>query len=114
MENYWLQEAAVQGDDYALNSLGYNYLNGIYVEKDSAMAVRYFLKAVKKKNEEAANNLAICYEDGDGVEKNLREALRWYRLADKWCKEGMEGEIARVKELIKAEEAEKKAGGNCV
>lgn len=44
----------------------------------------------------------LTYEEGDGVEQNYKEALRWYRLADKWGKEGVEEDINRLKALIKA------------
>ncbi len=72
------------------------------MKKDSETAMQWFRRAAKKKNEEAAYNMAILYEEGDGVEQNYKEALRWYRLADKWGKEGVEEDIIRLKALVGA------------
>ena len=79
------------------------------MEKDSQTAVRWFRRAARDQNEEAANNLAICYEDGDGVEQNYKEALRWYRLAGKWGKDGLEEDISRLKALVASETKNEKS-----
>lgn len=88
--------------------VGECYANGIGVDQNFAMAVRYFTIAAEQGNGYALCNLGkvftpalalisnrlvhilgICYEAGFGVEKNLTEALRLYqRSAEKECPAG--------------------------
>ncbi len=74
-------EAAQSGSIAAVNSLGYMYSTGCYVEKDPAQAVKYYSQAAEAGNKIALNNLGICYKDGKGVEQDLDEAVRLFNKA---------------------------------
>jgi TPR repeat protein len=49
--------------------------------QDSAEAVRWYLLAADKGNEEALCFIGKMYETGDGVDQDFSEAMRWYQLA---------------------------------
>ena len=65
---------AEQGDADAQNKLGAVYANGQGVEKDQAVAVKWYRKAAEQGNSDAQYNLG-------GVVENFAEALMWYRKA---------------------------------
>ncbi|MBC7368170.1 MAG: SEL1-like repeat protein [Undibacterium sp.] len=62
-------------------NLGLKYDNGDGVPKDSAEAVKWYLKAAAQGNEGAQLNLGVMYDNGEGVTKNSAEAVKWYRKA---------------------------------
>lgn len=49
--------------------------------KDSAEAVKWYLKAADQGYAEAQNNLAVSYRNGQGVPQDYGEAIKWYRKA---------------------------------
>ncbi|MCK9154923.1 MAG: sel1 repeat family protein [Paludibacteraceae bacterium] len=62
------------------------HLDGIGVEKDSAIAQKIFNETFKllmkdSKNIRAWRYLGDCYYNGDGVEKNYTQAVKWYSKA---------------------------------
>jgi len=69
------------GNEQAQTWLGFQYLNGLWVEKDPVAARNLFLEAAAKGVDTAASNLGTIYEFGWGVEVDFAEAARWYRMA---------------------------------
>ena len=65
----------------AYSCLGYCYLNGIGIEKDSVKAVDCFKKAVDQENNDAKTLLGICYQNGAGIERDDAEAVRLFESA---------------------------------
>lgn len=65
----------------ALSKIGFCYEEGIGVKRDTAAAVRWYLKAVKKGHPQAMVNLADCYLNGRGVGMDEKKAFFLYRRA---------------------------------
>lgn len=75
-------KSAEAGDVEAQYKLGEFYFYGDEgVEKDYALAVKWFRKAANAGYPNAQNFLGYCYEDGLGVEKNLVTAFVLYSKA---------------------------------
>ncbi len=75
------QCSAEQGDADAQFVLGFNYANGIDVNKDDQEAVRWYRLAADQEMAEAQYNLGLMYANGRGVEKNDSQAAYWFTLA---------------------------------
>jgi TPR repeat protein len=65
-----LEKRAEQGDAKAQFYLGLKYIKGKGVQKNEAIAVRWWLKAAEQGIAEAQVNVARHYLRGQGVEKN--------------------------------------------
>ena len=74
-------ELAEQGDSRAQYNLGFMYLEGLGVSKDSKEAFRWFRRAAEQKQGRAQHSLGLMYLQGDGVRKDSKEASKWFRLA---------------------------------
>ena len=74
-------ELAEQGDSRAQYNLGFMYLEGLGVSKDSKEAFRWFRRAAEQKQGRAQHSLGLMYLQGDGVRKDSKEAFKWFRLA---------------------------------
>ncbi len=74
-------ELAKQGDSRAQYNLGFMYLEGLGVSKDSKEAFRWFRRAAEQKQGRAQHSLGLMYLQGDGVRKDSKEAFKWFRLA---------------------------------
>ena len=72
---YWYTKSAEQGNAKAQVNLGFMYLNGIGVEKDTSKAVKLFSLASEKDNAKAQYYLGEAYLHGDGVEKNENKSF---------------------------------------
>jgi TPR repeat protein len=72
---------AEQGDANAQYNLGVRYRKGEGVDKDVAVAVKWFRKAAEQGRVDAQHNLGSIYADGIGVVKNDLIAYQWYLLA---------------------------------
>jgi TPR repeat protein len=55
--------------------------NGRGVEKDSAKALEWFIKAARSGQVAAQLNLGLIYQSGRGGEPDLVEAYKWFNLA---------------------------------
>ncbi|MDN3630395.1 tetratricopeptide repeat protein [Vibrio lentus] len=74
-----VKEAAVQGDAYNQDYLGYLYTKGIGVPQNDKQAAYWFRKAAEQGNASAQTNLGVMYFKGQGVLQDNKQAVRWYR-----------------------------------
>jgi len=72
---------AEQNDPQAQFDLGFEYEQGIGVEKNYAEAVKWYRKAAEQNFAPAQYNLGACYLSGEGVSKDYAEAVKWFRKA---------------------------------
>ena len=72
---------AQEGNNIAINELGYMYLNGIGIETDYVKALELFQKAAGAGNASAMFNIGCCYENGYGVPRNRVIARKWFAKA---------------------------------
>ena len=77
---YWLDKAAIKGDETAMFYLGEIY-DQVEDYQDICKAVYWYRKAAEAGDSDAQYNLAICYEHGDGVEKDFSKAVYWWKKA---------------------------------
>lgn len=81
------KSAADYGYPFAECNLGYLYENGLGVDQDYNMAIKYYKSAAKESIyarwgvATAQYNLGCLYEEGKGVQQNYKEALKYYTLA---------------------------------
>src|ERR1700727_2893337 len=62
--------AALVGNPYCQNIVGYCYDMGLGVEKSSRSAFQWYKAAARNQNIDGIVNLALCYDLGKGVEAN--------------------------------------------
>ncbi|MDB5374833.1 MAG: hypothetical protein JWP04_3475 [Belnapia sp.] len=72
-------DAASGGVAQAAHNLGFLFLQGRGLPRDSAEAARWFTMAAEKGVAESQYNLALMYFRGDGVSRRSYEALQWMR-----------------------------------
>ncbi len=77
----WLEYAAEQGSVKAYNTLGYYYVVGKGVPKDSRRAFSWFEKGAEAGDATAQYNLGISYRDGNGVAADPEKMIYWFRQA---------------------------------
>lgn len=84
----WYRKAALQGDGSANTSLGFAYLTGQGVPRDSRKAADYFEAAAKRGRHDAALELGQCYKDGHcglgedfGLRQDFTSACEWLLIA---------------------------------
>jgi TPR repeat protein len=78
----WFLSVAEVGDgDVLLNVANIYSSTGGGVPQDSKEALRWYLLAADKGNEETLCFMGKLYETGDGVDQDFSEAIRWYQLA---------------------------------
>ena len=88
-------ELAGKGYPLAECQVGYFYLEGLGVEKDTSKALYWTQRAANHGDRDGQYNLAWFYEEGIGVERNIEKARHWYKasalqdhdLAAQKCKE---------------------------
>lgn len=76
-----LADLAEKGNADAMNGLGSFYYRGLGVEKDYALAARWFAKAAEKGQVQAMYSPGCCSYQGHGVPKDRVAALRWFTKA---------------------------------
>ena len=76
-----LQQIAEKGYTPAQNKLGFLYSQGLYIQKDPALAIQWYEKAATAGFTISQYNLAEMYRLGIGTEKDERVAFNWYRQA---------------------------------
>lgn len=82
-ENFKVFESSAQNGD----SLAQVLVAGIYsggvgaVQKDSAKAAYWYLRAAKQGDAESQFSIGEMYEFGDGVMQDFSEAYKWYNIA---------------------------------
>ncbi|KDN11217.1 tetratricopeptide repeat protein [Gilliamella sp. Imp1-1] len=76
------EQAAKQGNIYALHNLANMYYNGLGgLKKDFAKGVELDTQSAQSGNPEAQYSLGWLYYNGSWFEKNYTEARRWFQFA---------------------------------
>ena len=73
------KKKAEKGDADSQTALGFIYLNGCGLEKDSKKAFLLLHEAALKNHPIASNYLGLMYITGEGVQKNSIEAIKWLK-----------------------------------
>ena len=89
---YWMREAAEQGNDKGMQLLGFDKL----VENDYDEAFKWLTKSAAKGNRESEYWLATLYEGGRGVERDMEKAVALYESA---AEKGYERAQTRIAEI---------------
>ncbi|MFI3319062.1 MAG: tetratricopeptide repeat protein, partial [Rikenellaceae bacterium] len=76
-----LLDAVDKGSVNAQSYVGFMYLYGDNVDKDSRLAFRYLLSAANCGHKDAIFQVAEMYNSGTGTEKDKSEAKYWYETA---------------------------------
>lgn len=76
-----LQPLAEQGNSQAQAMLGLMYDNGYGVNKDSAEAFKWYLKAAEQGIPVVQHDVGVKYFQGMGVAQNYQEAAKWWEQA---------------------------------
>ncbi|MDE7335987.1 MAG: hypothetical protein K2N10_06720, partial [Muribaculaceae bacterium] len=71
---YWIKKSADQGNEIAIEEMGYKYYEGFGVEQDYAQALKWLTLAAKKGKSSAYSTVGIMYRDGLGVDPDLASA----------------------------------------
>ena len=74
-------ELAEKGYPLAECQVGYFYLEGLGVEKDTAKALYWTERAAKHGDRDGQYNLGWFYEEGIGTERDVEKAKYWYERA---------------------------------
>ena len=73
---------ALQGDHDAQNTIGFMYLMGKGVKKDSDLALKFLKQAAEGGVAQAAHRIAVMYDQGQCyVDQDLDKAVQWYQRA---------------------------------
>jgi len=73
----WGHRAADQGHAEALDFVGFAYLRGAMVKRNTVVALGYF-QAASPESAQAAFNLGQCYYGAQGTEQDCARALEWW------------------------------------
>jgi uncharacterized protein len=76
----WAHRAADAGHADAQDFVGFAYLRGAVVERNTAIAFGYF-KAAAGESAQAAFNLGQCYFGAQGTQQDCAKALEWWTKA---------------------------------
>ncbi|MDE6296556.1 MAG: protein kinase [Muribaculaceae bacterium] len=71
---FWIRKAAEQGNDVAIEEMGYKYYEGLGVEQDYAEAMKWLKQAAEKGKASAYSSIGIMYRDGEGVAPDFDKA----------------------------------------
>ena len=75
------KDCGLKGTDTPEGCLGFFYIIGEGVEKNSVVGEQYLLQAVELGDFRACKNLGFLYFSGDGIERNYEKALKYYEKA---------------------------------
>ena len=76
----WAHRAADAGNADAMDFVGFAYLRGAVVKRNTGVAFGYF-KAAAERSAAAAFNLGQCYFGAQGTEQDIPKALDWWKKA---------------------------------
>ena len=74
-------ELARKGDPGAQFNVGLYYFHGVAPERNSAEAVKWWLKSAESGYAKAQSKLGDCFSTGEGVTKDIPAGLNWHRMA---------------------------------
>lgn len=78
---FWLERAAYQNQDDAMEELGEIFHDGILVKRNTNKTLYWYQKAAELKNKIAIERLAGMYQYGDGVDVNKEKAFKLMKEA---------------------------------
>lgn len=70
----WIRKAAEQGNDVAIEEMGYKYYEGFGVKQDYSEAMKWLKRAAEKGKASAYSSIGIMYRDGEGVAPDFDKA----------------------------------------
>ena len=76
----WAHRAADQGHPEAFDFVGFAYLRGAMVQRNTPLALAYF-QAGAGKSAQATFNLGQCYYGAQGTEQDCKKGLEWWEIA---------------------------------
>lgn len=76
----WAHQAADQGNADAQDFVGFAYLRGAVVKRNTALAFAYFKEAAAE-SAQAAFNLGQCYFGAQGTEQDCAKGIEWWEKA---------------------------------
>src|SRR5689334_1529694 len=76
-----VRQEATRGDATAQYALGWMYLNGTNVTKNTELGIEWVRKAANKGNAKAQTCLGGAYHSGEGAPQDDLQAFGWYRKA---------------------------------
>jgi tetratricopeptide (TPR) repeat protein len=76
----WAHKAADAGNADAQDFVGFAYLRGAVVKRNTALALAYFKEAADE-SAQAAFNLGQCYYGAQGTEQDCAKGLEWWEKA---------------------------------
>ncbi|MDE7414002.1 MAG: protein kinase [Muribaculaceae bacterium] len=74
----WIKKAAEQGNEVAIEEMGYKYYEGLGVEQNYGEAMKWLKLAAEKGKTSAYSSVGIMYRDGEGVEKDFSKAEEYF------------------------------------
>jgi len=75
------QQAAIDGNTYAMISLGSLYSQGLGVSQNYLIALIWYQNAADLGDPDAMNDVGVAYENGLGVKHDYKTAFSWYQKA---------------------------------
>lgn len=75
---------AKDGNPDAQYNVGALYANGLGVDQNHGVALKWFSASANQGNPQAMLSLGMLYADGSGTQQNLGAAYVWFRLALKY------------------------------
>ncbi len=78
---FWLRQAAAQGDPTAEFNVGLDYARGLGTKEDSAKSIYWYRKAAAQGYLYAGYEIGLDYQYGRGVTRNFVQAIQWFRKA---------------------------------
>ncbi|MDE5868918.1 MAG: protein kinase, partial [Muribaculaceae bacterium] len=71
---FWIRKAAEQGNDVAIEEMGYKYYEGLGVEQNYEEAMKWLKRAAEKGKASAYSSIGIMYRDSEGVAPDFDKA----------------------------------------
>ena len=84
---YWYLQAARQGHEQSMLTIGLWYLQGVALPQSDREAAIWLRKSAKKGNSWSAYLLGEMYLAGRGVKADKREAIRWLKKGSDFYRE---------------------------
>ncbi|ANT64768.1 tetratricopeptide repeat protein [Prosthecochloris sp. CIB 2401] len=75
------QSAAIKGDAHAQLALGWAYANGMGVDQDYTLAMKWWSEAANQNNAKAQLMMGIMYSECNDIKKDYQLAEKWFRCA---------------------------------
>lgn len=74
----WTSRSAAQGNEIAMEEMGYKYYEGFGVDQDYGEAMKWLKRAAAKGKSSAYSSIGIMYRDGEGVAQDYAKAEKYF------------------------------------